>query len=179
MKGKLTEFAKVLDLRCEKWEEQPITLMGLLSETKRIKLLLTGMGKTFHGYCQILNSSPHDFSVGDSIQQSHWSLCSTDISQSTLHPITRFFPFWSIVWSYPVCLKSFNTSWVTAEEGTNSLLAWGPWISSARNFLPFLIQLNSFPIFLSLCNSYFLSGFKYGLFLPLANFPLVSKIHQT
>lgn len=52
LKGKLTEYAKVSNLRCEK-REQPTILMDLLSETRRIELPLTGMGKTFHGYCQM------------------------------------------------------------------------------------------------------------------------------
>lgn len=66
LKGKLTELAQVLDVWCEKREEQPTIFKGLGSETRRIELPLTHMEKTFHGYCQILNSSPHDFSVGAS-----------------------------------------------------------------------------------------------------------------
>lgn len=172
LKGKLTEYAKVLNLRCEK-REQPTILMGLLSETRRIELSLTGMGKTFHGYCQILNSSHHDFSVGDSnnlLTDLSVTLTSPNLLST---PSPGFLPFWSIVWSYPVCLKSFSISWVTAKEAQTVFWLWALKFvaSSARNFIPFFTQLNSFPIFLFLCNSYFLSRFKHGLFFLLQNFP--------
>lgn len=52
LKGKLTKLAQELDVRCEKREERPTILKGLVSETRRIELPLTPMGKTFHDYCQ-------------------------------------------------------------------------------------------------------------------------------